>query len=274
MAMFSVNVPCLMNTTQSPMGKPRAFTLIELLVVIAIIAMLASILLPALNLAKGKAHQTKCLSNQRQLVFGVLMYASDNEDAMPYFLALFPDNTGETWYDLLWPAYVTGENPRLVARRPLESIWSCPTQFRNVLRADGDRRAQFNSRIGVVSDGRILGKDDIPSQFNSVFVTSYAPVRFRIKTTRIRKPTEALVFHDAINDFKNPIGRPFYFPDKNGDGIGDVPAKVEPRDPNFRVHSDGSQVALLDGHSERVHYKKLWAYDEKGFVSHPFWRME
>ncbi|MBT5928311.1 MAG: prepilin-type N-terminal cleavage/methylation domain-containing protein [Verrucomicrobia bacterium] len=57
-----------MNRTQSQSQKPLAFTLIELLVVIAIIAILASLLLLALNSAK--AHQTKCLSKQRQLVFG------------------------------------------------------------------------------------------------------------------------------------------------------------------------------------------------------------
>ncbi len=63
--------------------KQRSFTLIELLVVIAIIAILAAMLLPALNSARDKAHTASCSSNIKQVMQSILMYAGDSGDFMP-----------------------------------------------------------------------------------------------------------------------------------------------------------------------------------------------
>jgi prepilin-type N-terminal cleavage/methylation domain-containing protein/prepilin-type processing-associated H-X9-DG protein len=65
---------------------PNGFTLIELLVTVAVIAILASLLLPALASAKAKGTATSCLSNERQLMLACLLYVSDFEDSMPYNL--------------------------------------------------------------------------------------------------------------------------------------------------------------------------------------------
>ena len=70
-------------TAPRPIPVQRAFTLIELLVVIAIIGILASLLLPALARAKDKAHDSRCVSNLKQLGVAVFMYADEHDSRLP-----------------------------------------------------------------------------------------------------------------------------------------------------------------------------------------------
>src|SRR5207237_7640935 len=74
-----------MKRLNSHLRAPRAFTLIELLVVIAIIAILAAILFPVFAQAREKARAISCVSNEKQLALGVLMYIQDFDEMFPLY---------------------------------------------------------------------------------------------------------------------------------------------------------------------------------------------
>src|ERR1039458_934824 len=88
--------------------KRRAFTLVELLVVIGIIALLISILLPALGKARDKAMLIKCLSNEKQIYLANLLYANDYKGWVVNMD--WPGSPLTAWYDA--PTYVSS-NPTI-----------------------------------------------------------------------------------------------------------------------------------------------------------------
>ena len=167
---------CLVRTN----SNQSAFTLIELLVVIAIIAILASLLLPALARAKQKAKATNCVSNEKQIALGYLLYASDNSDYLP-LAAHLGDAAPCQWFFEI-SAYLAKQSTSYTSLVAKASVVACPS-------AKLDNVFPTNTPASEAYGG--YGQ-------NYVYL-GYLVEAERVKTTRVTKPTDTCMNGDGLD---------------------------------------------------------------------------
>ena len=211
------------------MMNRNRFTLIELLVVIAIIAILASMLLPALNQAKEKARSTSCVSNQKQLSLGMLMYVDDHDGRFPKMYHrqngnwLFR-NDYRYWPDAVYE-YVGGSAEMFIC--PSRSSWGVDRLFVWAYLGYGYNYYYLGSPYGG------------------------QPGTNGIRLPVIRKPTETLLFADAKGRGNGSTLGPYGYTIYSGQCCADgVPAYYR----THGCHSGQVNIAWVDGHVGRMHY--------------------
>jgi len=224
----------------------RGFTLIELLVVIAIIAILAAILFPVFARAREKARQTSCLSNQKQIALGLIMYASDYDENLPgyYYCAV----SGQDWPLFMW----------FDATRPYvnnDQIYKCPSGGASLKEGPSSNYAGETIEVSYHVNDRVCygGRGDFSNAIGD-----------------ITKPSETLLTFDAIAASR-------WCAHAMGHGRDDScyarPAGV-PKNPAGSVtedqsrHNGGANVTFCDGHGKWLtggtweqypdHYDKYW----------------
>ncbi len=218
----------------TPAPNPRAFTLIELLVVIAIVAILASLLLPALSKAKARAQGAACTSNIKQLHLAWNLYADENNDRL-----VNNHGVGETralrqsWANHVqdWGASEDNTNITYLTDALLgphtgraAGIFKCPSD-RSVSEAGPRIRSYaLNSLVG--------DPGELTNRFNPAFIQVF-------RSTEFVRPSQTFVFleehPDTINDgfFMNRLDEEAKW--------GNLPAAY---------HNNAGNLSFADGHVE------------------------